>query len=75
MKWETSAQAPHRWRDFTFEGELAAVRLDPDGVYLQDEDRTDASWTRETSYRPAAKWSVRLLLWMETALLSYGRFL
>ncbi len=75
VKWETSAQAPHRWRDFTFEGELAAVRLDPDGVYLQDEDRTDASWTRETSYRPAAKWSVRLLLWMETALLSYGRFL
>ena len=32
------------------------------------------SLAKETTSRPAVKWSVRLLAWLENALMSYGRF-
>jgi len=74
-RWEPSSQGRERWHDFTFKGEIERARIDPDGVYLQDLDLTDNVRTRAADGRPAAKWSVRFIGWLENALVSYGRFL
>jgi hypothetical protein len=63
-----------RWRRFTVDGEVTAARVDPDGVYPIDVNRSNDSRTLRASRRPAAKWSVRLMLWLENAAVSYGRF-
>jgi hypothetical protein len=67
-------QAKERWRDFEISGEVTVVRIDPDAVYLQDTNLSNNSFTSEANARPAAKWSVRFLGWLENSLLSYGRF-
>ena len=72
--WEAKDQVRDRWRDFAFDFKVTSVRVDPDGVWLQDADLSNNSWTSEANTRPAAKWSVRFLCWLENALLGYGRF-
>ena len=74
VRWDVKDQAKERWRDFDVAGEVTAVRIDPDGVYLQDTNLSNNSFTSEANARPAAKWSVRFLGWLENSLLSYGRF-
>ncbi len=74
VRWEVKDQAKERWRDFRFEGTVVAARLDPDGVYLQDVDLSNGSRTSEPNLRPAVKWSVRFLNWIENAFVGYGRF-
>ena len=74
VRWDVKDQAKERWRDFEVTGEVTQVRIDPDGVYLQDLNLSNNSFTSEGNPRPAAKWSVRFLGWLENALLSYGRF-
>lgn len=62
------------WKRFTVDGVVTAARVDPDGIYDIDVNRSNDSRTRRASHRPSAKWSMRLLLWLENACLSYGRF-
>jgi hypothetical protein len=74
VRWEAKDQAKERWRDFRFDGTVVSARLDPDGVYLQDVDLSNGSRTSEPNLRPAVKWSVRFLDWIENAFVGYGRF-
>ena len=71
---EQVKDAKDRWRDFRFDGAVVQARIDPDGLYLQDSSLSDNSWRREANGRPAVKWSVRFVAWLENALMSYGRF-
>jgi hypothetical protein len=73
-RWETKDQQHDAWRDFRFDAEVASARIDPDGVYLQDLSLSNNSYAAEPNARPAVKWSVRFVNWLENALLSYGRF-
>lgn len=73
-RWEAKDQAKERWRDFRFEGTVVAARIDPRGVFLQDSNRCDNAHAVDANARPAVKWSVRFLGWLENALVSYGRF-
>jgi hypothetical protein len=73
-RWEAKDQAAERWRDFKFDGTVVSARLDPDGRYLQDSNRCDNAYATDANARPALKWSVRFLGWLENALVSYGRF-
>jgi hypothetical protein len=73
-RWETADQVRDAWKDFRFGAEVVAARLDPDGVYLQDLSRSGDLWSSESNARPAVKWSVRFVNWLENSLLSYGRF-
>jgi len=72
--WELKDQTKERWRDFRFDGVVVAARLDPEGAYLEDVDLSNGSLARESNPRPAAKWAVRFLDWIENALVGYGRF-
>ncbi len=63
-----------RWKRYVLDGDVTSVRIDPDRVYPQDVDLRNNSLVQTPSYRPAAKWSVRFLIWLENALVSYGRF-
>jgi len=63
-----------RWHRLVVDGRVTAARLDPEAVYLQDVDWTNQSRTAEPDRRPGVKWSVRFMVWLENALLSYGRF-
>jgi hypothetical protein len=72
--WTPEEQSKERWRDFRFDGKVVAARLDPDGVYLQDVDLSNGYQTSEPNLRPAVKWSVRFLNWIENAFVGYGRF-
>jgi hypothetical protein len=74
VSWDAKDQAKERWRDFRFDGTVVSARVDPDGVYLQDLDLSNGSRTSEPNLRPAVKWSVRFLNWIENAFLGYGRF-
>jgi peptidase M1-like protein len=74
VRWDVKDQAKERWHDFTVDGEVTLVRIDPDGVYLQDLNLSNNSFTADENARPGAKWSVRFLGWLENSLLSYGRF-
>lgn len=74
VRWDVKDQAKERWRDFPVEGEVTLIRVDPDGVYLQDLNLSNNSFASAGNARPAAKWSVRFLGWLENTLLSYGRF-
>jgi hypothetical protein len=74
VRWETKDQTKDRWRDFRFDGTVVSARLDPDGVYLQDFDLSNGFQSSEPNLRPAAKWSVRFLNWIENAFVGYGRF-
>lgn len=73
IRWEPSDQSRPRWRDLRFEGEVVAVTIDPDRVYLQDLDLSNNAHSVDANARPALKWSVRFAGWLENALLSYGR--
>jgi hypothetical protein len=73
-RWEPADQAKSRWRDFEFEGVVVSAHADPDAIYLQDGDLSNNSRTTAQNARPAVKWSVRFVDWIENALLSYGRF-
>ena len=63
-----------RYRDFTFDGKVREVRIDPDRVFLQDARLSDNSWVERANVQPGVKWSVQALLWLENALTSWGRF-
>lgn len=73
-RWEAKDQAQERWRDFKFDGKVVVARVDPGSVYLQDGNRCDNAHAVDANARPAVKWSVRFLGWLENALCSYGRF-
>lgn len=73
-RWETIDQAHDAWRDFRFDAEVVSARIDPGAVYLQDLNLSNNSYATETNARPAVKWSVRFVNWLENALVSYGRF-
>lgn len=59
-------------RAFDFVGTVHQARLVTPRI---DRDAGNDSYRAASDPRPAAKWSVRFLLWLENALLSYGRFL
>jgi hypothetical protein len=67
-------EGDYRWERFVAVGPRRVRRatVDPDGVYV-----IDALWSNNTRLvepdrRPAARWSLRLLLWMQNVLAFYG---
>lgn len=71
LEWDGTGK---RWKRFEFDGRVVRARLDPDGAYLADLDRTNDSRVLGNDYRAGMKWAVRFMAWLENALLSYGRF-
>lgn len=77
------ADAEANWTPYDWDGAGREQAFDFDGPVRQarlitprvDHDSGNDSYRSEADPRPAAKWSVRFLLWLENALLSYGRFL
>ena len=66
-----------RWKMFQVDGQVAAVsaEVDPDRVLLLDANRTNNSRTLDPPARkPATRWSLTWLVWLQDQLLTYGFF-
>jgi hypothetical protein len=67
-----------RWRLFTFDRDAAAVsaEIDPDRVLLLDINLTNNSRTlRPQTSAAATKWSLKWMVWLQDAMLTWGFFL
>jgi hypothetical protein len=70
-RWDGAEPAP----DFEFESPAphVAVRLDPDGTFLTDQNLLNNShFARESSNVPLMKWLARWTVWLEGAALTYS---
>lgn len=62
------------WTRFEVPGRVRSVEIDPLRLLPMDARLSDNSWRARSSARPAAKWGVHSLLWLENALAGWGRF-
>jgi hypothetical protein len=63
------------WRAFRYGrgSRVATVAIDPDRVLLLDVNTTNNTWTaRPRAAEAASRWSLRWLVWLQNALLTYA---
>jgi hypothetical protein len=69
--WDGQAE----WRAFRYRraSRIATVAIDPDRVLLLDVNTTNNTWTaRPRAAEAASRWSLRWLVWLQHALLTYA---